>query len=97
MLPEVLAQPVNGKGVSLIRHAGTVVVDICASQNRDKGVIAQATLHNAFPDGHAADMPLLSPFHEVKLTEAASAVLSRLQPLPSLVHIDRGVGDVLLH
>ena len=63
---QVAGQPIHGKVDALALQARRVVVHERRREQRHQRVIAQAALHHPLRDVHAADVPQLSPFHQVE-------------------------------
>ncbi len=40
MLPQMLAQPFNGKRIALMFHGSPIIVDKCPAKNRNQGIVA---------------------------------------------------------
>ncbi len=83
VLPEVsldmALQSVDCEVVALARHTCAVVINERARHKRDEGVVAEAALHDALVDGHAADVAVFASLIKVELIEAGAPVYAVVQ------------------
>ena len=97
MLLQMACKPTNGEVVAFVRHGCAVVVDERALKHGNQGVVTEAALHDALHNAGAADMAVFAALVQVELVEAGAFELPTLQFSKGLVHVERSVGDVLLH
>lgn len=96
VLVEVLRDPAHGKIVSLVLHAGTVVIDKGTLKDRHKGVVAQAALDDPLTYDRAADMTMLPALIQVKLVKAGAFEFPGCELVVCVQDVQRRVGRVFL-
>ena len=96
VLPKMLTQSPDGEVVALVLQRCRVVINECPAQHRHEGVVTEASLHNALPDGYGFDVPQLPALVDVELVKAAGPPFPLLQALVGLLDHKRGLRDVLL-
>ena len=94
---QVTHQTLHCEIVALIFHTGTVVMDKGTADHWDKCVVAQATLNDTLSYNRAADMPFLSSLVNIELEELRTLVCTIVEFHPSVVYLQRCLGDIPLH
>ena len=72
-------------------------MDKGATDHWDKCVVAQATLNDTLSYNRAADMPFLSPLENIELEKLRTLVCTIVEFHPSVVYLQRCLGDIPLH
>lgn len=96
ILVQMLLQPVNGKGISFVLHASSIVIDKSFTQNWNKGIICKASLDNALTDRHALDMSRFASLVGIPFMRLDTLILELHQLLVSALHPDWSSKDVPL-